>query len=142
MMEQREFLQLVPVAFASLSLLQEGPYESVDDVGLVLLQPVARSRNDIETEVVPDVETAGLGHFLLQEGVALAPEQQHGRPDVVVAQGEGAGREKHVSISVVLKASNQPLAVILIIHNVIFILAGVIKSQSCKYICHCNCNMD
>lgn len=81
---------LVPVAFMTLSLLEEGPYEGVDNVRLVLLQPVAGPRNDVETEMVPDVEAARLGHFLLQEGVTLSPQQQHWRPDVILAQGEGA----------------------------------------------------
>ena len=86
---------LVPVAFASLALLQEGPYEGVHNVGLVLLQPVAGPGDDVETEVIPDVDAARLGHLLLQEGVPLAPQQQHRGPDVVVAQGEraaGGGR--------------------------------------------------
>lgn len=85
---------LVPVAFTSLSLLEEGPYEGVHDIGLVLLQPVAGSRNDVETEMVSDVEAARLGHFLLQERVALAPQQQHRGPDVILAQGEGAEDRK------------------------------------------------
>lgn len=46
---------LAPVALASLSLLEEGPYEGVDDVRLVLLQPVTGPRDDVETEMVPDV---------------------------------------------------------------------------------------
>lgn len=79
---------LVPVAFASLALLEEGPYEGVHNVGLVLLQPVAGPGDDVETEVIPDVDAARLGHLLLQEGVPLAPQQQHRGPDVVVAQGE------------------------------------------------------
>jgi len=88
-------VDLVPVAFASLSLLEEGPYEGVHNVGLVLLQPVARPGNDVETEMIPDVQAACLGHFLLQEGILLAPQQQHGRPDMILAQGEGAKeREK------------------------------------------------
>lgn len=85
---------LVPVAFASLSLLQEGPYEGVDNVRLVLLQPVAGPRDDVETEMIPDVEPACLGHFLLQEGIPLTPQQQHWRPDMILAQGEGAERRK------------------------------------------------
>lgn len=85
---------LVPVAFASLSLLQEGPYEGVDNVRLVLLQPVAGPRDDVETEMIPDVESACLGHFLLQEGIPLTPQQQHWRPDMILAQGEGAERRK------------------------------------------------
>ena len=80
----------VPVAFASLSFLEERPYEGVDDVRLVLLQPVTRPGDDVQAEMVPDVEAAGFGHFLLQEGVPLAPQQQHRRPDVVLAQREGA----------------------------------------------------
>lgn len=55
---------LVPVALASFSLLQEGPYQRVHNVRLVLLQPVARPRDDVETEVVADVEAARLGHLL------------------------------------------------------------------------------
>lgn len=88
---------LVPVAFASLALLEEGPYEGVHNVGLVLLQPVAGPGDDVETEVIPDVDAACLGHLLLQEGVPLAPQQQHRGPDVVVAQGEGAagGKDKN-----------------------------------------------
>lgn len=85
---------LIPVAFASLSLFQEGPYEGVDNVRLVLLQPVAGPRDDVETEVIPDVESACLGHFLLQEGIPLTPQQQHWRPDMILAQGEGAERRK------------------------------------------------
>lgn len=85
---------LVPVAFASLALLEEGPYEGVHNVGLVLLQPVAGPGDDVETEVIPDVDAARLGHLLLQEGVPLAPQQQHRGPDVVVAQGEGAAGGK------------------------------------------------
>lgn len=81
---------LVPVAFASLSLLEEGPYEGVHNVRLVLLQPVTGSGDDVQTEVIPDVQAACFGHFLLQEGVSLAPQQQHRRPDVVLAQGKGA----------------------------------------------------
>lgn len=88
---------LVPVAFASLSLLQEGPYEGVDNVGLVLLQPVAGSRNDVETEVVPDVEAARFGHLLLQERIPLPPQQQHRRPDVFLVQGEGADKIREKS---------------------------------------------
>lgn len=87
-------VDLVPVAFASLSLLEEGPYEGVDNIGLVLLQPVAGPRNDVETEMIPDVEAACLGHFLLQEGVPLAPQQQHWGPDVILAQGEGANERE------------------------------------------------
>lgn len=89
---------LVPVAFTCLTLLEEGPYEGVDDVGLVLLQPVAGSRDDVETEMIPDVEAAGLGHLLLQEGVPLPPQQQHRRPDVVMAQGQGAVETKGQSV--------------------------------------------
>lgn len=81
---------LVPVALASLSLLEEGPYERVHDVRLVLLQPVTGSRYDVETEMVPDVEAARLRHFLLQKRVTLAPQQQHRRSHVVLAQREGA----------------------------------------------------
>lgn len=81
---------LGPVTFAPLSFLQECPYEGVHDVGLVLLQPVAGLRNDVETEVIPNVETAGFGHLLLQERVPFPPQQQHWRPNVSVAQGEGA----------------------------------------------------
>lgn len=62
-----------PVVFAPLPLLKESPYECVDDVGLVLLQPVAGSGDDVEAEVVADVEAAGLGHVLLQERVLLPP---------------------------------------------------------------------
>lgn len=90
----QEEVALVPVTFAPLSLLQEGPYESVHNVGLVLLQPVAGPGDDVETEVVPDVEAAGLRHLLLQEGVPFPPQQQHRRPDVFVAQGEGAGNRR------------------------------------------------
>lgn len=79
-------LALAPVAFASLALLEEGPYEGVDDVGLVLLQPVARPRDDVQTEVVADVEATGLGHLLLQEGVPLPPQQQHRGAHVGLAQ--------------------------------------------------------
>lgn len=88
--EEAPAVGLVPVAFASLSLLEKGPYEGVHNVRLVLLQPVTGSRDDVETEMVPDVEAAGFGHFLLQEGIPLTPQQQHWRPDVVVAQREGA----------------------------------------------------
>lgn len=95
----QEEVALVPVSFAPLSLLQEGPYEGVHNVGLVLLQPVAGPRDDVETEVVPDVQAAGLRHLLLQEGVPFSPQQQHRRPDMFMAQGEGAGnrgRKKEV----------------------------------------------
>lgn len=81
---------LVPVALAPLSLLQEGPYQGVYNVRLVLLQPVACPGDDVETEVVADVEAARFGHLLLQEGVPLPPQQQHRRADVVLAQREGA----------------------------------------------------
>lgn len=90
---------LVPVAFASLSLLEEGPYEGVYNVRLVLLQPVARPGDDVQAEVVPDVQAACLGHFLLQEGVPLPPQQQHRRPDVVLAQREGAERAEQDTAS-------------------------------------------
>lgn len=83
-------VDLVPVAFASLSFLQEGPYEGVHNIRLVLLQPVTGPRYDVETEMIPDVEAACLGHFLLEEGISLPPQQQHRRPDMVLAQGEGA----------------------------------------------------
>lgn len=85
-----EELTLVPVALTSFSLLEEGPYEGVYNVRLVLLQPVTGPRNNVETEMIPDVETAGLSHLLLQEGVSLAPQQQDWRSDVVLAQGQGA----------------------------------------------------
>lgn len=81
---------LIPVALSSLSLLEECPYEGVHDIRLVLLQPVAGPGNDVETEMVPDVEAARFGHLLLQERIALTPQQQHGRPDVILTQGEGA----------------------------------------------------
>lgn len=87
-------MDLVPVAFASLSLLEECPYEGVNNIRLVLLQPVAGPRNDVETEMIPDVKATCLGHFLLQEGVPLTPQQQHGRPDVILAQWEGAKERK------------------------------------------------
>lgn len=90
MWEEAALWILVPVAFTSLSLLKEGPYEGVHDIRLVLLQPVTGPRNDVEAEMVPDVEAAGLSHFLLQKRVPLTPQQQHRRPDVVLAQGEGA----------------------------------------------------
>lgn len=85
-----EELPLVPVALTSFSLLEEGPYEGVYNVRLVLLQPMTGPRNNVETEMIPDVETAGLSHLLLQEGVSLAPQQQDWRPDMVLAQGQGA----------------------------------------------------
>lgn len=86
----RENLTLVPVGLTSFSLLEEGPYEGVYNVRLVLLQPVTGPRDDVETEVIPDVEAACLGHLLLQEGVSLAPQQQDWRSDVILAQGQGA----------------------------------------------------
>lgn len=86
----RENLTLVPVALTSFSLLEEGPYERVYNVRLVLLQPVTGPRNYVETEMIPDVESACLGHLLLQEGVSLAPQQQDWRSDVVLAQRQGA----------------------------------------------------
>lgn len=86
----RENLTLVPVALTSFSLLEEGPYEGVYNVRLVLLQPVTGPRNNVETEMIPDVEAACLGHLLLQEGVSLAPQQQDWRSDVIRAQGQGA----------------------------------------------------
>ena len=85
---------LVPVAFASLSLFEEGPYEGVHDIGLVLLQPVTGPRYDVESEMVSDVESARLGHLLLQEGVSLAPQQQNWGPDVIMVQREGAKDRK------------------------------------------------
>lgn len=81
-------MDLVPVAFTSLSLLQKGPYEGVDNIRLVLLKPVAGPRNNVETEMIPDVEAAGLSHFLFQERITLSPQQQHRRPDMIVAQRE------------------------------------------------------
>ena len=78
-------MDLVPVAFATLALLEKGPYEGVHNVRLVLLQPVTGPRDDVEAEMIPDVEAACLGHLLLQEGIPLAPQQQHRRPDMVVA---------------------------------------------------------
>lgn len=92
-------MDLVPVAFASLSLLEEGPYEGVHNIRLVLLQPVAGPGDDVETEVIPDVEAACFGHFLLQEGVPLAPQQQHRRPDVILAQGQGANEREGNNLS-------------------------------------------
>lgn len=83
-------LTLVPVALTSFSLLEEGPYEGVYNVRLVLLQPVTGPRNDVETEMIPDVKSACLGHLLLQEGVSLTPQQQDWRSDVVLAQRQGA----------------------------------------------------
>lgn len=95
-------VDLVPVAFTSLALLEEGPYEGVYDIGLVLLQPVTGPGNDVKTEMIPDVEAASLGHFLFQEGIPLSPQQQHRRPDVVMAQREGATerKERHEKPSV------------------------------------------
>lgn len=87
-------VDLVPVAFASLALLEEGPYEGVHNVRLVLLQPVTGPRDDVEAEMIPDVEAARLRHFLLQEGVPLTPQQQHRRPDVILAQGQGAEKRR------------------------------------------------
>ena len=81
----------VPVALAALALLDEGPHQGVDDVGLVLLQPVARARDDVQAEVVADVEAAGLCHALLQEGVALAPQEQHRGAHTLLGQGQRAG---------------------------------------------------
>lgn len=85
---------LVPVALTSFSLLEEGPYEGVYNVGLVLLQPVAGPRNNVETEMIPDVEAACLRHLLLQEGVSLPPEEQDRRSDMILAQGQGARKTK------------------------------------------------
>lgn len=85
----RENLTLVPVALTSFSLLEEGPYKGVDDVRLVLLQPVTGPRNNVETEMIPDVEAASLGHLLFQEGVSFTPQQQDWRSDVILAQGQG-----------------------------------------------------
>lgn len=70
-------VDLVPVAFTSLSLLEEGPYEGVHNIRLVLLQPMTGPRNNVETEMIPDVEATCLCHFLLQEGIPLTPQQQH-----------------------------------------------------------------
>lgn len=95
---------LVPVALASLSLLQEGPNQSVHNVRLVLLQPVACPGDDVETEVVADVEAAGLGHLLLQESVPLPPQQQHRRPNVVLAQREGTVGTKALKYLAFFKA--------------------------------------
>lgn len=41
-----------------------------------MLEPVTGTRDDVEAKVVPDVEAAGFGHVLLQEGVPLAPQEQ------------------------------------------------------------------
>ena len=68
-------VDLVPVAFTALSLLEERPYEGVYDVRLVLLQPVAGPRNNVETEMIPDVKAASLRHLLLQECIPLSPQQ-------------------------------------------------------------------
>lgn len=87
-------MDLVPVAFTSLSLLEEGPYEGVHNVRLVLLQPMAGPGDDVEAEMITDVEPARFGHFLLQEGVPLAPQQEHRRPDVILAQGKGASNRE------------------------------------------------
>ena len=81
---------LVSVRFSPFSLLEESPYEGVYDIRLVLLQPVAGPGNNVETEMVPNVQAASLCHLLLQERIPLSPEQQHRRPDMVVAQGQGA----------------------------------------------------
>lgn len=81
---------LAPMAFPPLSFLEEGPYEGVDNIRLVLLQPVAGPGYDVETEMVPDVESASLRHLLLQESIPLPPQQQHWRPDVIVTKREGA----------------------------------------------------
>lgn len=89
----RESLTLVPVALTSFSLLEEGPYEGVYNVRLVLLQPVTGPGNYVETEMIPDVKAACLGHLLLQEGVSLAPQQQDWRSDVVLAQRQGAKKK-------------------------------------------------
>lgn len=89
--------QRVPVVPAALAFLEEGPDERVDDVGLVLLQPVAGPGDDVEAEVTPDVEAALLRHVLLQEGVPLSPEQQNGTPDVPPPQGWRAGRKQATS---------------------------------------------
>lgn len=40
--------------------------------------------------MIPDVEATCLCHLLLQEGVPLTPQQQHRRPDMILAQGERA----------------------------------------------------
>lgn len=92
--QSRVGLRSVPVHFAALALLEEGPYEGVDDVGLVLLEPVTGPRDDVEAEVVADVDAAGLGHLLLQEGVTLPPQQQHWRPHIVVTERQEADDEK------------------------------------------------
>lgn len=89
-------LRSVPVHFAALALLKEGPYEGVDDVGLVLLEPVTGPRDDVEAEVVADVDAAGLGHLLLQEGVTLPPQQQHWRLHIIVSERQEADDEKIV----------------------------------------------
>lgn len=83
-------MDLVSVSLSPFSLLEESPYEGVYNIGLVLLQPVAGPRDNIETEMIPNVQTASLCHFLLQECIPLSPQQQHWRPDVVVVQGERA----------------------------------------------------
>lgn len=112
MLEKTSAVDLVPVAFTSLPLLEEGPYEGVHNVRLVLLQPVAGPGDDVETEMIPDVEAACLGHFLLQEGVPLTPQQQHRRPDVILVQGKGAKKKKGwggtLSASTVLLYDSSP----------------------------------
>ena len=79
----------VPVVFASLAFLEESPHEGVDDIRLVLLQPEARPRNNVESKVIFDVQTARLGHFLLQEGIPLSPQQQNWSLDIILAEWEG-----------------------------------------------------
>lgn len=76
-MKQGPFLYSVPVVFPSLSLFKERPYKCVDNVRLVLLEPVTCARDDVQAEVVADVEATGLSHVLLKEGVPLTPQEQH-----------------------------------------------------------------
>lgn len=113
----RENLTLVPVALACFSLLEEGPYEGVYNVRLVLLQPVTGPGNNVETEMISDVETASLSHLLLQEGISLAPQQQDWRSDVILTEGQGAtktNKRKYCIQNCFCVCVKQKLAIILL----------------------------
>lgn len=91
------FTHSVPVVFPSLSLFKERPYKCVDDVRLVLLEPVTRAGDDVQAEVVADVEATGLGHVLLEERVPFAPQEQHRRAHLALIKGEEtANAGKHM----------------------------------------------
>lgn len=91
------FTDSVPIVFPSLSLFKERPYKCVDDVRLVLLEPVTCSGDDVQAEVVADVEATGLGHVLFEEGISLTPQEQHGRAHLALIEREETAKAgKHM----------------------------------------------